>query len=489
MTFGLTINGWVSKRLADIKLEIETALREKLGNGINLLPTAVLGQIVGIWAEREALIWEGMKAVYDSQSPDTADGAALDNVVSITGIKRLEATKGTGTITAFGTLGTIITVGSIVSVNGNADARFATTEEGIIAAGTNEVQDIDFSAVPDAGQWTLRFDGQETGTLAFNDNAAAVQAALNGLNNLSAVTVGGNYAAGFTVTFAGADGSIDQPMLQVGANTLTNTGVQVNMSIVETTPGVLPNVDIPVEAETAGEIAGYSGTLTIIETPIAGWDSVTNELDIDAGKNIETDAELRLRRLQTLATSGSTTVDAIRARILEIDEVVAAKVFENDGDVPDGAGRPAHSFEAVVLGGEDQEIWDTIWANKAAGIKTFGGENGTVVDTQGYSHSINFSRPGEVPIYMIVNLTTDANYPVDGDNAVKQAIADYATAEFSIGDDVLQFKLFSAIEAIEGIIEAEILIDDAPAPTLEDPITIADDEIATFDTANITVNS
>lgn len=487
--YGVTDAGFVLKRLTDIKTEIETILREVFGNGINLLPTESLGQIVGILSEREALLWEKMQEVYDSQSPANATGVPLDDVVSVTGIQRLAATKGTAVATAYGTLGTIVTAGSIISVDGNPDSRWVTLFDYTLAAGTNEVQDIDFSAVPDAGDWTLLFDGEETGTLAYNANAAAVQSALNALSGLSAVTVSGNYSSGFTVTFAGADGQIDQPMLQMGTNDLEASSVAVTVTIVETTAGVLPNVDMNLEAESVGLINAYAGTLTVIETPISGWDSVSNELDAEPGTEIETDAELRLRRIQTLATPGVSTPDAIRSKILAIDEVDACKVFENVESVVDANGRDPHSFECVVLGGDNQEIIDVIWDNKPLGIKTFGSTSGSAVDESGTSHTVKFSRPTEINIYVIVNLTKDSSYPVFGDDAVKQAIVDYAADNFGIGDDVITVRFFSDINAISGITDIEILIGTAPTPTLDTNIAIDDDEIAAFDTSNITVNS
>lgn len=488
MAYGLTTDGFIIKRLTVVKEEIETNLRTRLGNSINLLPTGLLGQIVGIISEREALIEEKIQAVYNAFFPDTANSVSLDNVVAITGIKRLEATKGVGEGRAYGTLGTVIPAGSIVSVDGNPDARFVTTTDNTIAAGTNEVQDIDFTAVPDAGAWTLVFDGEETGSLAFNDNAAAVQSALNALPNLSGVTVSGNYSSGFTITFAGDDGQQDQPMVQIGENTLTNTGTQVNVSIVETTPGVLPNVLCELEAETAGNTPAYAGTLTVIDTPLSGWDSFSNAEDITAGNDIETDAALRLRRLQTLATAGAGTVDSIRSRLLEIDEVEQVRVFENDSNVTDGSGRPKKSFEAVVLGGDSQEIADTIWEVKPAGMKAHGSESETVVDTQGFSHTVKFSRPTEIDIYMIINLTTDDDFPVDGEDAVKEALVQYALENFTIGDDIITVRFFTPINEIAGITDAEILIGIAPAPTLDSNIIIADDEVGSFDTSRITVN-
>lgn len=486
--FGLTEDGFNIKRLPEIKEEIEADLRDGLGVGINLLPTELLGQIVGIVSERVALLWEGLQAVYNSQHPDTAQGVALDNVVAITGIKRLEATKGTGSGIAYGTETTVIPAGSIVSVDGNSDARFLTVDDAEIGPGTDEVQTIEFSSEPDAGDWTIVFDGVETGSLAFNANAAAIQTALNALSNLSAVTVTGNYASGFEVTFAGADGEVDQPLLQIGTNDLEDGGLPVTVTFAEDTKGILPNVTIALIAENAGEIPALAGTLTVIETPVAGWDSFNNPTDIVPGTEIETDAELRVRRNATLATAGAGTVDAIRARILEIDEVTDAKVFENDTDSTDGSGRPPHSFEAVVLDGDDQDIVDAIWAVKPAGIASYGGESETIEDSMGFTHTVNFSRPDEIEIWMIVNVVSDDNFPVDGDDALKANILAWASENLSIGDDVITVRFFTPVNEIAGIVEAEILVGLSDPPTVDTNISIADDEIAIFDTARIEIN-
>jgi uncharacterized phage protein gp47/JayE len=489
MAFGLTNAGFEVKRLNDIKEELESSLRASFGPGINLLPTELLGQFVGMFSEREALLWEALKAVYDAFYPDTASDLNLDNVVAITGIKRLEATRGLGTVTAYGTLGTVIPAGSVVSVAGNPTSRFLTTIEATIAAGTNEVQLIQFSAVPTSGSWTLIFDGDETGVLAFNDNAAAIQTALNSLPSLSAVTVSGNYTTGFSVTFAGADGAVNQDLIVAGTNTLTATAIQVNLSFSTTTQGVLPNVSIPVQAESVGAIQAYANTLTVIETPISGWATANNLTDITPGNDIETDSALRIRRNRTLSTAGAGTVEAIKSRILEIDEVENARVFENDTDVVDGFGRPAHSFEAVVLGGDDQEILDTIWQVKPAGIRSFGEVSGSIVDSMGFTHTVQFSRPTPVPIYVIVNIVSNpAEFPVGGAVAIQEAIVDFSIETFGIGDDVIMIKLFSAIDDIAGILDADFLIGTAPGPTLDTNIAIADDQISDWDTVRITVN-
>lgn len=81
--------------------------------------------------------------------------------------------------------------------------------------GNDEVQKINFSAVPDTGTWRLQYDSEKTTNLAYNANASDIQNALNALAGLSTIVVTGDYTSGFTVTFQGADGDRAQPQLSV----------------------------------------------------------------------------------------------------------------------------------------------------------------------------------------------------------------------------------------------------------------------------------
>lgn len=79
-----------------------------------------------------------------------------------------------------------------------------------------------------------------------------------------------------------------------------------------------------------GPVACPAGTLTTILTPIAGWNSITNVEDGVIGRFIETDAELRIRRANSIRLFGAATVESIRARLLQqVSGVTSALVFEN----------------------------------------------------------------------------------------------------------------------------------------------------------------
>ncbi len=491
MSFGVTTTGFVTKRLADIKSEVEAALQSTFGSGIDLSSESPLGQLVGIFSERESLLWELAEGVYNSAYPDTAEGASLDNAVALTGIARQGETFSTVTPTLFGTAGTVIPQGSVASVSGDATARFALDADATIAAAIDEVQHVAFSGLPASGTWTLTFDGQTTSALAFDADAAAVQAALRALSNLSAVTVAGDYAAGFDVTFAGADGGVNQPQMTATPSSLeTSAPAAVTITVTTTTAGAAAQIDAAFTAETAGPVAAPAASLTVIETPVSGWTSLTNALDAVLGDAVETDAALKLRRATSVQKAGAGTAEAIRADLLALDGVVAALVFENTTTTVDGDGRPAKSFEAIVQGGTDAAIALTIWQDKPAGIATFGDTTVAVTDSQGFSRDVNFSRPTPIDIYLELDLTVIAGtYPTDGDALVKAAVVAYGDT-LGLGDDVIVFpKLIASLNDIPGITDIVVRIGTAVSPTLDDNITIGSFELATFDTSRITVAS
>jgi autotransporter-associated beta strand protein len=91
---------------------------------------------------------------------------------------------------------------------------------------TDEQQRITFSVTnPTAGTFTLAFNGQTTAAIAYNANAAQVQAALAALPSIGSVAnvdVQGTVAAGFTVTFMGTVGNVNWDNMVVVVNALSS---------------------------------------------------------------------------------------------------------------------------------------------------------------------------------------------------------------------------------------------------------------------------
>lgn len=133
----------------------------------------------------------------------------------------------------------------------------------------DEVQDLDFSAVPDLGDFKLKFGSETTVAIDNTDNAAAVQTALNNLAALSAVAVAGDFTDGFTVTFAVADGNTAQPLLEVVDNTLQDSaGALDSVQAIKTVghPSAVPTAGtfhLVIDGELTTELAFDANTAAI----------------------------------------------------------------------------------------------------------------------------------------------------------------------------------------------------------------------------------
>ena len=489
MAFGLTDEGFVIKRLPVIKEEIEIILRDKWPN-LNLSEETPEGEFIGVFSERAAFIWELAELVYNSFYPSTSNNTGLDGVSQITGTTRLAAKNSTVAVEAlFGTIGTVIPQGTQISIIDSPASIFETDEEKTLVAGADEIQKITPSAVPTSGNFKLTYirTGAVTPDIPFSADAAAIQTALRALKGLTDIIVSGTFAL-WTITFPGADGKQPQPLLVISDNTLSDGGA-ISMPVTQDTLGIY-QASVSMTALLTGPTQALFGTLTEIVNPISGLDSVKNtEADGVLGRNIETDAELRLRREKEVEQAGAATVETIRAGLLDVDNVTQAIVFENDSLVTDINGLPPKSMKCFVDGGDDQEIADKIWDKKGGGIKFVGDITKQVEDSQGIVHDVPFSRPTDKDIFVIIDIIGDSTY--GGNIAVIAQVLAYG-ATLSVGSDAIAHGsagLETFVSQVAGITDISIKWGFAPVPTVDDNLIISINELAKFDSSRIIVNS
>jgi hypothetical protein len=154
-----------------------------------------------------------------------------------------------------------------------------------------------------------------------------------------------------------------------------------------------------------------------------------------------------------------------------------------------------------VLGGTDAAVRTAILGSKAAGTRAYGSNTGTIVDSQGNSQQIDFTRPTTLSIWIIVNGTkTAAEYPSDGDAQIKQALVNYSLGllldsagkqifrGYLPGDVVNAWNLVEAVQAVSGVKTiTSILIGTSNPPTLSNDIATTIRQLAALDTSRITV--
>lgn len=259
-------------------------------------------------------------------------------------------------------------------------------------------------------------------------------------------------------------------------------------TIAEATIPAGGQIDIEARSSIKGAVLAPAGTLTKIDTPIFGWQTATNPLDAAPGRNEETDEQLRLRRRASTSTPGQAIVDAMYGALTNIPEVRQAKVYENDQDVIDANGLPPHSIYCIVEGGANADILDTIWLKKTAGTTTHGTTAGQVTDSMGNPHTLNFSRPTDVNVWVTVNLHTRPGWPTDGAQRITNALTAWAVANQSIGEEVIHSRLFDPVNSIQGHSIDSLYIGTSAAPTGTANIAVPFDGLSRFDSTRIVVN-
>ena len=194
--------------------------------------------------------------------------------------------------------------------------------------------------------------------------------------------------------------------------------------------------EVGATCDVRGAVPAPIGTINGIYTPETGWDEVTNEAEAKMGQNTETDDEVRVRRRNSVNVQNNGAYDALMRALLNlnVDGEMAkfVNVVVNDDGATDSEGIPGHSICCVVdgLDGHENEIAEAIWKAKAPGIGTYGGESDdpnkvtvTYVDSFGHSNTINFARPHESVVTVVVNINTTSGYDADRVNGIiKDAI-------------------------------------------------------------------
>lgn len=266
----------------------------------------------------------------------------------------------------------------------------------------------------------------------------------------------------------------------------------LNVSFLTIAEAIIPaagQISIACRSSALGKFLAPANTLNKIDSPTFGWQTVTNPLDAVPGRNEETDAQLRIRRRASTSTPAQAVIDAVYGALLNLANVLKVKVYENDQDIIQPVTNlPPHSIYCVVEGGALQTIADTIWAKKSAGVTLVGALSQQIADSQGNPHTIKFSRPVDLNVFIVINLSIRAGWPTDGVQRIKDALLAWALDQQDIGEEVIQSRLFDPVNTIPGHSVQDIFIGTAAAPATENNVAVNFEQLARFDSTRITVN-
>ncbi len=259
--------------------------------------------------------------------------------------------------------------------------------------------------------------------------ATAIGTGLDNIVAVSGITRKQATRSTVMVTLTGAAGSIIE-----NGSVADESGVMWDLpEVVEIGSG--GSVTVEAVCREYGVISAAAGTVTRIMTPALGWTSVTNLLDAYTGTVVETDSELRARQARSVALPSRSVLDSLIAALQLITDIGRVEVYENDTNSTDANGIPAHSICAVVEGGADADVAETIFMRKGLGCGTYGTTTVVVQDGTGTSHNIKFEKLGYVDVDIQITMTKRAGWSDTIPDKIRTAIVDYLDT-FAIGTDL-----------------------------------------------------
>lgn len=248
-----------------------------------------------------------------------------------------------------------------------------------------------------------------------------------------------------TATVSGLTGTV----IPVGAQAIAPDGTIYSCTSAVTIPSA-GNITTTFAAQTAGPIVCPAGTLNKIYRTIPGWDSINNAFDGVTGRNVESAAQFEYRRQQTVAVNAQNSIQAIKAAVFNVPNVLDVYVTENATASSVTIGSVtliAHSLWVCVAGGASAAIAAAIWSKKAPGCDYNGSTTVTVYDTS-YNvpqpqYNVSYQVATSTPILFAVSIANTAYLPANVVANIKAAIV----SAFSGGDGGLVARIGSAIYA------------------------------------------
>lgn len=236
----------------------------------------------------------------------------------------------------------------------------------------------------------------------------------------------------------------------------------------------------------AVEFGAVQGLQNAEITPVSivlGVTSITAPDDSTVGIEEESDTEFRLRRARSLELPALSTVGALFSRIVNLNGVTDAVIYENDTSVEDtDRDILPHTIWLIVEGGDVADIADTIIRQKTGGTGLKGSIETQIIETItrpdattfDLPYIARFDRPSTVDFYINLTVTRkEAASPVD----VQQIKNRLLTYRFNIGKGVQAAELYSlALLDNANYILTDLEISDDGSNFTESKLTPALDE-------------
>lgn len=195
-----------------------------------------------------------------------------------------------------------------------------------------------------------------------------------------------------------------------------------------------------------GAFSIQAGKELLMDTVIVGVEKITTTKTAKEGVFEEMDGSLLTRFMRSHSINNHDDRQGLEGALLDLPDVKQARVYENFTNQTDDKGVPAHSLNAVVIGGSDDDIGLTILKKKIGGCGVFG----SISNTQEYAgaqRTVKFDRASSVNIKIKLLLERVGGFHDIDTESIKSALSD---TSFEIGESVYAMRLTCQVNSVQG---------------------------------------
>lgn len=288
------------------------------------------------------------------------------------------------------------------------------------------------------------------------------------------------------VTIIGQEGkTITNGVVSDSNGNLWNLPVTVNI------PGG-GSVSVTVTAQTIGSIFAAANTITRIQTPTNGWQSVNNPSGSTIGNPVETDAQARIRQSKSTQLAAVSVLGSMYSALGNVPSVNRFWIYENDTPEVDSNSAPPFSTYAVLEGGDTTVIATAIAKTKTPGSPTFGNTTEVIIDQFGMPNTIHFSVAIETTITVAITIAPLMGYVESTGPLIVKSIIDYIINN-PININKIYISRVYVAAGLDGnplystynVTSLEIAIGSGMLGTSD--LTLAYNDVATADTSSVTL--
>lgn len=242
------------------------------------------------------------------------------------------------------------------------------------------------------------------------------------------------------------------------------------------------------ESEETGTMNNVeANTITVISNPDDNILSVTNPENVGDGQDDEDDESYRNRLIMENTAKPGPTENGIKSALSNLTGVREVSIVSNDTDAVDSYGNLPESIHIYVLGGNGQDIANTLIDCLPAGCVLNGSQAVNATDMSGNEKTIKFDFATDKPIYVKVDIKTNDQWNADsGASQIEEQIAQ-AISSLNMGQTVFLTKMYPIVYNVDGVDEATISIGTSKSNLSSSDITVERFEAPSCDLQNIEV--